>query len=92
MPGEDERPRLSRRGVVAASAGLVGVATFGVATAVSRDGDEDGAGGASATTGPSVDLRRFGAVPDGATDLAPAIARAVAAYAGTPCSLSLAVT
>ena len=63
--------------------------SLGVAAAVSRDGDDDAA---SATVGPMVDLRRFGAVPDGSTDLAPAVARAVRAYAGTPCSLTLPVT
>lgn len=91
MPGEDERPRLSRRGVVAASAGLLGAVSLGVA-AVSRNGDEDDGRTASATVGPTVDLRRFGAVPDGSTDLAPAVARAVRAYAGTSCSLSLPIT
>lgn len=91
MPGEHERPRLSRRGVVAASAGLVGAVSLGVAATVSRDGDDGGTADA-ATVGPMVDLRRFGAVADGSTDLAPAIARAVRAYAGTACSLSLPVT
>lgn len=91
MTGDDGRPRLSRRGVVAASAGLVGVVSLGVAATVSRDGDE-GDTTDSATVGPMVDLRRFGAVPDGSTDLAPAITRAVRAYAGTACTLTLPVT
>ena len=92
MPGENERPRLSRRGVVAASAGLVGVVSLGVASATSGSGDQGDASSMSAAVGPMVDLRRFGAVPDGSTDLAPAIARAVQAYAGTCCSLNLAIT
>lgn len=92
MPGDDGGPALSRRGVVAAGAGLLGVVSLGVASAVGSQGEHDDASSEPAAVGPTVDLRRFGAVPDGSTDLAPAIARAVRAYAGTCCSLSLAVT
>src|SRR4051812_14661234 len=89
MAGEDDRPVLSRRAVVA-SAGLGGVVTLGVAAAVVGGKQDDGRS-TGADLGPTVDLRRFGAVPDGSTDLAPAIARAVEAFAGTRCSLHLPV-
>ena len=86
-PDGEEPPRLSRRGVVAVSAGLAGAVSLGVSAAVAGRPEPAAAGG-----GPVVDLGGFGAVADGSTDLAPAISRAVQAFAGTPCTLSLPVT
>lgn len=87
-PAAAEPARFSRRGVVAVSAGLAGAVSLGVSAAVSGRPSADAGGG----SGPVVDLRDFGAVPDGSTDLGPAISRAVQAFAGTPCTLALTVT